>query len=169
MAGARGSGGVPTTLASGLDGAAEFALDAMNAYVAAGVSVVQVNRTSGAKSVLVTESAPVRDVAVDKGKIYYAVGQTIKQADAATPGLGTAVAQSIDEGEAYGVAVSGNQVLYVSYTSFNVEADPIVGEQHVKIAASQGALRFGHRSIQADATQRVLGEWRAAELAVRRW
>lgn len=146
------SGGAPATLASGLGSAAAFALDATNAYVAAGASVVQVNLTSGAKTVLVTEAFPVVDVAVEKGKIYYAVGQYIKQADATTPGAGTAVAQSIDEGEAYGVTVAGGQVLYVSNASFNVEADPIASEQHVKIAASQGALLLGHRSIQADAT-----------------
>ena len=144
------AGGAPTAVATGLKGGVAFAVDATNAYVATGKSVTQVNLASGAKTVLVTELNPVFDVAVAAGKIYYATGQAIKQADAATPGTGTSVATSIDEGEPRGVAIAENRVVYVSNQSYNVESDPIVGDMHLKIGASQAGLIFGHRSVQTD-------------------
>lgn len=146
------SGGPPTLVTLGLGGATAFAVDATNAYVAWGQQVIQVNLTNGSKTQLVAETTAVTDVAVERGKIYYAAGHYIKQADAKTPSVGTVVAQSADEGEAYGVAVSGNYLLYASNLSFNVETDPIFGDEHVKLAASQGSLVLGHRSIQADGT-----------------
>ncbi len=144
--------GALTLLASGLIAGSAFALDATNAYVAAATTVTQVNLATGVKTVLVTEIDGIFDVAVDNGKIYYTSGKGIKQADATAPSTGTLVAQSADEGVAQGVAVSGGMVLYLSNDSFNVESDPIVGDMHVKIGASQGSLIFGHRSVQADAT-----------------
>jgi hypothetical protein len=144
--------GALTPLASGLVAGSAFALDATNAYVAAATTVTQVNLTTGVKTVLVTETDGIFDVAVDNGKIYYTSGKSIKQADAAAPSTGTVVAQSADEGVTQGVAISGGTVLYLSNDSFNVESDPIVGDMHVKIGASQGSLIFGHRSVQADAT-----------------
>jgi hypothetical protein len=146
------AGGAAVPIATGLTGGTAFAVDATNAYVATGMTVTQVKLAGGAKTVLVTEATPIFDVAVDAGKIYYAVGKDIKQADAAAPSTGVSVAVSADEGMAQGVAVSGGMVLYASNEAFNLEADPIVGEGHVKIGASQSALIFGHRSVQADAT-----------------
>ena len=147
------AGGMPTPVASGLTGGTAFAVDAMAAYVATGMTVTRVNLADGMKTVLVTETTPIFDVAVDMGKIYYAVGKDIKQADGTTPAPGVSVAVSADEGEAQGVAVSGGFVLYASNSAYNLEADPIAaGEGHVKIGASQAGLIFGHRSVQADAT-----------------
>ena len=146
------AGGAAVPIATGLTGGTAFAVDAMNAYVATGMTVTQVKLAGGAKTVLVTEATPIFDVAVDAGKIYYAVGKDIKQADAAAPSAGVSVAVSADEGMAQGVAVSGGMVLYASNDAFNLEADPIVGDMHVKIGASQSNLIFGHRSVQADAT-----------------
>jgi hypothetical protein len=143
----------PTPIATGLTGGTAFAVDATNAYVTTGMTVTQVKLADGTKTVLVTETTPIFDVAVDAGKIYYAVGKDVKQADATTPGTGTSVAVSADEGEAQGVAVSAGTVLYASNAAFNLESDPIAaGEGHVKIGASQAGLIFGHRSVQADAT-----------------
>lgn len=142
----------PTEIATGLTGGTAFAVDATNAYVATGMTVTQVNLTTKAKLVLVTETAKIFDVAVDGGKIYYAVGKDVKQANAAAAGTGVAVAVSADEGEAQGIAVSAGTVLYASAAAFNLESDPVVGEGHVKIGASQAGLIFGHRSVQADAT-----------------
>ena len=144
--------GAVTLLASGLIAGSAFALDATNAYVAAATTVTRVNLTTGVKTVLVTEIDGIFDVAVDNDKIYYASGKGIKQADATAPSTGTVVAESADEGVAQGVAISGGSVLYLSNDSFNVESDPIVGDMHVKVAASQGSLIFGHRSVQADAS-----------------
>ncbi len=146
------AGGAAVPIATGLTGGTAFAIDATNAYVATGMTVTQVKLAGGAKTVLVTEATPIFDVAVDAGKIYYAVGKDIKQADAAAPSAGVSVAVSADEGMAQGVAVSGGMVLYASNDAFNLEADPIVGDMHVKIGASQSNLIFGHRSVQADAT-----------------
>jgi len=143
----------PTAIATGLTGATAFAVDATNAYVATGMTVTQVKLADGTKTPLVTETAKIFDVAVDAGKIYYAVGKDVKQADAAAPSTGTSVAVSADEGMAQGVAVSAGTVLYASAEAFNLESDPIAaGEGHVKIGASQAGLIFGHRSVQADAT-----------------
>ncbi len=146
------AGGAATPVATDLTGGTAFALDATNAYVATGMTVTRVKLADGTKTVLVTEAMPIFDVAVDAGKIYYAVAKDIKQADAAAPGTGVSVAVSADEGMAQGVAVSGGMVLYASNEAFNLEADPIVGDMHVKIGASQSNLIFGHRSVQADAT-----------------
>jgi len=143
----------PTAITTGLTGATAFAVDASNAYVATGMTVTQVKLADGTKTVLVTETAKIFDVAVDAGKIYYAVGKDVKQADAAAPGTGVSVAVSADEGMAQGVAISAGTVLYASAEAFNLESDPIAaGEGHVKIGASQAGLIFGHRSVQADAT-----------------
>ena len=143
----------PTSVATGLTGATAFAVDTTNAYVTTGTTVTQVKLADGTKTVLVTETTPIFDVAVDAGKIYYAVGKDVKQADAAAPSSGTSVAVSADEGVAQGVAISAGTVLYASNEAFNLESDPIAaGEGHVKIGASQAGLIFGHRSVQADAT-----------------
>lgn|GEM_PF-6881072 len=146
------AGATPTPIATGLTGASAFAVDATNAYVTTGMTVTQVKLADGTKTVLVTETAKIFDVAVATGKIYYAVGKDIKEASATAAGTGTSVAVSADEGEAQGVAVSGGMVLYASAAAFNLEADPIAGEGHAKIGASQAGLIFGHRSVQADAT-----------------
>jgi hypothetical protein len=146
------AGATPTAIATGLTGATAFAVDATNAYVATGMTVTQVKLADGTKTVLVTETAKIFDVAVDAGKIYYAVGKDVKQADAAAPSTGVSVAVSADEGEAQGVAISAGTVLYASAAAFNLESDPIDGDAHVKIGASQAGLIFGHRSVQADAT-----------------
>jgi hypothetical protein len=98
-----------------------------------------------------TETAQIFDVAVSNGKIYYGVGEEVKEASATAAGTGTSVAIGIDDGLPQGVAVSGDTVLYASASAFNVESDPIVGEGHVKIGASQADLVFGHRSVQVDA------------------
>src|SRR5258707_186053 len=141
----------PTAIGAGPPGGTAFAVDAANAYVAAGMAGTQVKLADGTKTVLVTEPGPIYDVAVDSGKIYYATGKDIKQADATTPGVGTSVAVSADEGMAQGVAVSAGIVLYASNAAFNLEADPIVGDGHVKIGASQAGLIFRQRSVQAHA------------------
>jgi hypothetical protein len=147
------AGGMVTPVATGLTGGTAFAVDATAAYVATGMTVTKVNLADGMKTVLVTETTPIFDVAVDMGKIYYAVGKDIKQADVTTPAPGVSVAMSADEGEAQGVAVSGGFVLYASNSAYNLEADPIAaGAGYVKIGASQAGLIFGHRSVQADAT-----------------
>jgi hypothetical protein len=146
------AGGALISVATGLLAGHAFALDATNAYVAAGATVTRVNLTTGAKTLLVSEPNPVWDVAVAQGKIYYATGKNIMQADATTPGTGVLVAAAADEGEPQGVAVSGNNVVYVSNVAFNVETDPIVGDDHLKLAASQANLIFGHRSVQANDT-----------------
>jgi hypothetical protein len=147
------AGGAATSVATGLTGGTAFTVDTMNAYVTTGMTLTRVNLTSGMKETVVTETAQIFDVAVDQGKLFYATGKDIKMVDAtATAGTGVSVAVSADEGEAQGVAVSGANVVYASNAAFNLETDPIVGEGHVKIGASQSGLLFGHRSVQADAT-----------------
>jgi hypothetical protein len=146
------AGATPTPIATGLTGGTAFAVDATNAYVATGMTVTAVKLADGTKTTLVTETAKIFDIAVDSGKIYYAVGKDVKEASATAAGTGVSVAVSADEGEAQGVAVSAGTVLYASAAAFNLEMDPVVGEGHVKIGASQAGLIFGHRSVQADAT-----------------
>jgi hypothetical protein len=147
------AGGMPKSVATGLTGGTAFTVDATNAYVAAGMSLKRVNLMTGAIENVVTETKQIFDVAVDTGKLYYATDKFIKQVDAtAKDGMGTTVATSIDEGEAQGVAVSGAVVLYASNSAYNLEEDPIAGDMHYKIGASQSGLIFGHRSVQADAT-----------------
>ncbi|HEX2873500.1 MAG TPA: hypothetical protein VHP33_19715 [Polyangiaceae bacterium] len=146
------AGATPTPIATGLTGGTAFAVDATNAYVATGMTVTAVKLADGTKTTLVTETAKIFDIAVDSGKIYYAVGKDVKEASATAAGAGVSVAVSADEGEAQGVAVSAGTVLYASAAAFNLEMDPVVGEGHVKIGASQAGLIFGHRSVQADAT-----------------
>jgi hypothetical protein len=148
------AGGAATPVATGLTGATAFAVDTTNAYVAAGMKVMRVSLAGGGTpEAVVTETAQIFDVAVDNGKLYYAVGKDIKMVDAAAKaGTGVSVAMSADEGEAQGVAVSGTFVVYASNMAFNLESDPIAGDGYVKIGASQSGLIFGHRSVQADAT-----------------
>ncbi len=146
------AGATPTPIATGLTGGTAFAVDATNAYVATGMTVTAVKLADGTKTTLVTETSKIFDIAVDSGKIYYAVGKDVKEASATAAGTGVSVAVSADEGEAQGVAVSAGTVLYASAAAFNLEMDPVVGEGHVKIGASQAGLIFGHRSVQADAT-----------------
>jgi len=145
------AGGAPVDVATVPDGTA-FALDDKAAYVAAGMKVVRVDLATKMTTTLVSETSKVFDVAVADGKIYYAVGTDVKQADATTAGMGTSVAKSIDDGLAQGVAVAGGMVLYASNQAFNLEADPIMGDMHAKIGASQSGLLFGHRSVQTDGT-----------------
>lgn len=145
-------GGDPMSVASGLTGGSAFALDATNAYVATDTTITQVNLTSGAKSVLVNEAGSVSDVAVAAGKIYYTSGTTIKQADSAAPSVGVIVATAADGGVPQSVAAAGGFVFFDSNDSFNVEMDAIVGDEYVKVAASQAELLFGHRGIQSDGT-----------------
>lgn len=146
------AGGAPVDIATVADGTA-FALDDKAIYVAAGMKVVRVDLATKMPTTLVTETSKVFDVAVADGKVYYAVGTDVNQADAALPSsMGTSVAKSIDDGLAQGVAVSGGMVLYASNQAFNLEADPIMGDMHAKIGASQSGLLFGHRSVQTDGT-----------------
>jgi hypothetical protein len=145
------AGGAATPIAT-VAGATAFALDDTAIYVAAGMKVVRVPLTGGASTELVTEAKKIYDVAVSNGKIYYATDKFIKGASASAAGPATTVATSIDEGEAQGVAVSGTTLLYASNIAYNLESDPIAGDGHTKIGASQSALIFGHRSVQADAT-----------------
>jgi hypothetical protein len=148
------AGGAPASVATGLTGASAFALDAMNAYVVTGMSVTRVKLSDGTKSVVIQETGPIYDVALDtKGNLFYTQAKEVRMVLAsATLGTGTKVAEGIDDGEPQGVAISGDTVLYASASAFNVESDPVAGEMHVKIGASQGSLFFGHRSVQADGT-----------------
>ncbi len=147
------AGGAPTKVGT-VAGATAFAVDATNAYIAAGKTVVRQPLAGGASAIMVTEAtADVKDVAVADGKVFYVAGKSVKQLDAAaTAGTGVVVAESADEGVAEGLAVAGGFVLYASNLAYNLEADPIAGEGHVKVGASQSGLIFGHRSVQADAT-----------------
>lgn len=148
------AGGAATVAATGLTGASAFALDAESAYVVTGTSVTRVKLADGSKEVVVQETKPIYDVALDtKGNLFYTQDKDVRMVSAAAKaGTGTKVAEGIDEGEPQGVAISGEYVLYASASAFNVESDPIAGDMHVKIGASQGSLFFGHRSVQADAT-----------------
>jgi hypothetical protein len=149
------AGGAPVKLATVAGGTA-FAVDATNAYVAAGMTVVRVPLAGGAPVPVVTaETGKIMDVAISGTKLYYAVGKDVKELEAATPAaMGTSVAKSADEGVAEGLAVIGGYALYASNQAFNLESQPIgmPATAHVKIGASQSNLIFGHRSVQADPT-----------------
>jgi hypothetical protein len=159
------AGGAATPIATGITGATAFVVDATNAYVAAGMTLVRVALADGAKTTVVTETAPIHDVAVAGTKVFYATGLDIKSVDAAAAAgaTGVQVAIAADEGEPQGVAAVGTYVLYGSNSAMNLEScdttmacnmtmlDP--GPGHVKIGASQGGLIFGHRSVQADASK----------------
>jgi len=153
------AGGAPKPITATLMGGTAFAVDTTNAYVAAGMDLKRVKLADGTTDTLVTAAAKIFDVAVDgMGNVYYATGKDIMQVPVtATAGAtGISVALSADEGTAEGVAVSAGMVLYASDQAFNLEADPVVdpatGDGHIKIGASQAGLIFGHRSVQADAT-----------------
>jgi hypothetical protein len=157
-------GGIPMQIATGITGASAFALDATNAYVAAGMSIVRVALAGGATATVVTEADTIHDVAVAGDTLYYATGLDIKSvAASASAGTGAEVALGIDEGEPQGVVVSGDHVLYASNQAMNVEVcdstmechdtSTMPGAGHVKIGASQGGLIFGHRSVQTDGTR----------------
>ncbi len=159
------AGGAATPITTGIAMGSAFAVDATNAYVAAGMSITKVALAGGTKTVVVTETTPILDVAVGGTKLYYTVGKDIKVIDAAavngTPAA-TAVAMAIDEGEPQAVAYSAGYILYGSASAFNVESckegmpchetELAPGAGHTKIGASQGGLIFGHRAVQADAT-----------------
>jgi hypothetical protein len=164
------AGGAPTPVATGLTGATAFAVDAMNAYVVAGMSIHRVALAGGAAAVVVTETTAIHDVAVSAGTLYYGTGNNVKSiAATATDGAPAAVqiALAASEGEPQAVAVSGTTLLYASASAMNVERcdttmDCVAGAGtdveergagHFKIGASQGGLIFGHRSMQTDGTK----------------
>ena len=159
------AGGAATPIGT-VAGATAFAIDATNAYIVAGMSISKLPLAGGAATVVVTETAPIHDVAVDGATLFYVTGTDVKSiAATAVAGAPAAVvaAIAIDEGEPQGVAASAGHVLYGSNSAMNVEScdlamacnmtllDP--GPGHTKIGASQGGLIFGHRSVQADATK----------------
>lgn len=146
------AGGAPTK-AGTVAGGTAFTVDATNAYIAAGKSVMRLPLAGGAAVAVVTEAGDIKDVALDGTKLYYTSNKDIKQVDAsASAGTGVSVAQSADEGVAEGLAVAGGFAFYASNAAYNLEMDPIAGDGHVKLGASQSGLIFGHRSVQADAT-----------------
>ncbi len=147
------AGGAATELVTGLTDPVAFAVDADNFYVASGMTIDRFPIAGGAAEPVVTEATPIYDVAVQDAVLYYAVGTVINSIDAtADDGTGTAVAPAVDSGTPQSVAVDTDLVFWGASTAFNVEVDPIVGDMHVKLGASQGSLLFGHRSLQTDGT-----------------
>ena len=163
------AGGAPMPIATGLTGATAFAVDATNAYVAAGMSIQRVPLAGGAPAAVVTETTVIHDVAVAGTTLYYGTGIEVKSI-AATAANGTPPAMTIalaaSQGEPQGVTVAGDILLYGSASAMNVErCDTTMdcqagagtdvesrGVGHFKIGQSQGGLIFGHRSIQTDGT-----------------
>jgi len=151
-------GGARRRIAKGLGAPSAFALDATNAYIVTDKSIARVSLADGVTSVVVIEAADIYDVAVHDGKLYYGVGKPddmpggdVKSvAASAINGAGVSVAAVGDQGVPKGVAVSGDYVFYATDGAADVQADLLVGAGHVKIAPSQGALVFGHRSVQSD-------------------
>ena len=151
-------GGSRVRIAQGLSAPSAFALDATTAYVVTGKSIARVSLSDGATSVAVKEAAGIYDVAVRDGKLYYGVGKPddmpggdVKSvAASAINGAGVPIAKVADLGVPKGVAVSGDYVFYATDEASEVQADLLVGVGHVKVAPSQGALMFGHRSVQTD-------------------
>jgi hypothetical protein len=160
------AGGAATKVGTVAGGTA-FTVDATNAYIAAGKSVMRLPLAGGAAVAVVTEAGDVKDVAIDGAKLYYTSNKDIKQVDAtASAGTGTSVAQSADEGVAEGLAVAGGLVLYASNGAYNLESDPIAGEGHV----GRLAVWLDFRSPQRPGGrhQRLLDEQLAAVGGVRR-
>ena len=167
------AGGAATPIAATLMGGTAFAVDATNAYVAAGKDLKRVKLVGGASDVLATEAMDtIYDVSLDDmGNLYYASGATIKEiaaaATATAPATAVVAATAIDQGKTQGVTWSAKYLLYAASEAFNLEscnygtgqvcgADPTDGHPvgpgvEVKIGASQDELLFGHRSVQADA------------------
>jgi hypothetical protein len=149
------AGGAPKAIAATLMGGTAFAVDATNAYVAAGKDLKRVKLADGTTDTLVTEAATIYDVAVDAGSVYYATGVNIMKvsATAAAGSAGVVAATAIDDGMAQGVTISAGYALYATGQAFNLESQALAqGGVEVKIGASQDELVFGHRSVQADAT-----------------
>ncbi len=162
------AGGAPTKLGTVAGGTA-FAVDAMNAYVASGMSIQRLPLAGGNPSPVVTEGAAIHDVAVVGSTLYYATGTGVKSI-ATTANNGTPapvlVALAASEGEPHGITASGSVVLYGSTIAQNVErCDTTMncragegtdveerGPGHHKIGQSQGGLVVGHRSLQTDGT-----------------
>lgn len=169
------AGSAATPVGAGFMGGTAFAVDATNAYVAAGKDLLRIKLAAAATDMpekLATETTDtIYDVTLDgAGNLYYASGSTIKKlpVTAAAGAAGTVAATAIDQGKAQGVVWSANYLLYGASEAFNVEscnygaastvcgADPTDGHPvgpgvEVKIGASQDELLFGHRSLQADA------------------
>lgn len=163
------AGGAPTKLGTAAGGTA-FAVDATNAYVAAGMTVKRIPLAGGEAATVVTDTKPIKDVAVSGTTLYYAVGTDVKSiAVTATNGTpaGMAVALGASQGEPQGLAASGGLVLYASALAMNVERCDTTkncragegmdtedrGPGHYKIGQSQGGLIFGHRTLQTDGTK----------------
>lgn len=162
------AGGAPTKLGTVAGGTA-FAVDANNAYVAAGMTIHRIPLAGGASAPVVTETTAIRDLAVTGSALYYATGAGVKSI-APTANNGTPapalVALSASQGEPQGVAAAGGVLLYSSALAFNVErCDTTMscsagagtdveerGPGHKKLGQSQGGLIFGHRSLQTDGT-----------------
>lgn len=165
--------GAPSTIATGLEGAVAFAVDATSAYVASGSKVTQVALSDGTKADVATDVMPIYDVAVQGSAVYYAVDKPAADVSAAHADFGgfikkvasaggapEIVAGGMDLGQPQGVAVAGMNVLYATESAKNVEvqkglpvgADARVDPLHYKLGASQGSLLLGHRSVQTDGT-----------------
>ena len=170
------AGAAMTPIGATFMGGTAFAVDASNAYVAAGKDLLRIKLAAAATDMpekLVTETMDtIYDVALDgMGNVFYASGTTIKKVPvtAAAGSTGMLAATAIDHGQTQGITWAGGYLLYGVSVAFNVEscnygaagmvcnADATTGDTmgpgvEVKIGASQDELLFGHRSVQADAT-----------------
>ena len=139
----------PVGLARYLVGASAFTIAGDNAYVVSEHDVLRVGISVEGTTTVVSSAALIYDVAVGGDHLYYATGHNVMKVPLdAVAASGTVVATAVDEGEPLGVAVNATHALFVSGLSFNVEARALTGGDPFKVGASQGALLFGHRSIQ---------------------
>lgn len=175
------AGGAATPVGAAFMGGTAFTVDETGgfAYVAAGKDLLRVKLAAAAADAptkIVSEATDtIYDVALDgTGGLFYASGTTIKRvaaaATAAAGSTGVVAATAINHGETQAVTWAGGYLLYGVSVAFNVEScnygatgtvcgvdamgepTPGMGGVEVKIGASQDELLFGHRSVQADAT-----------------
>ena len=147
------TGSTAEELVSGLTAASSLVLDATNVYVVTGNSLSRIPIGGGAAETVVTEAAPIFDVAVSDGMLYYGFGENVKSVSAdADDGTGTVVATAESGGLPKGVAVDGDFVIWAADSANNVEFDLISAEMRVKLGQSQGSLMFGPRSVAVDGT-----------------
>lgn len=143
----------PVEIATGLLEASAFAIEGELAYVAAGNSIVRVTLATGAAEVVTTAPARIYDVTVGGDTLYYGYEQLLMSVRAsAVDAAGTQIGLALDEGRPQSFAISNGQLLFASADSYNVSSRPLAGGQQLKLGASQGALYFGHRALQVDAS-----------------
>jgi hypothetical protein len=144
--------GGPVELTTALSQPAAFTLGNNGfAYVVSDNTIKSVNLTSGATALVTQLNGPIADVAFADGTLYYAADQFLRSIDASVVGGAGKIRTASNGGVTQGVAVSGEYAVFVSMTSFNVESLKLDGgQQATTLAASQGSLLFGHRSVQVD-------------------